>query len=379
MEPRLYSISEEGDVLNFTLQGLHVSLSNAIRRTLLTDIPVLAIRTETYETNQCQIDVNTGRLHNEIIKQRLSSIPIHSKKFHDDEDGKALPGNYQLALHVKNDSQNVRYITTEDFHIKEKDADKILSRDQQQILFPDLFPKDPYTQCYIDFARLRPKLGEGLAGEEIKLTADFSMATAKENSMFNVVSKCSYGNSPDQAKANQVWDAQERKLKDEGQTNQEIKFQKQNFFLLDAQRHYLENSFDFVIQTLGIYDNRELIRKACIVLQNKFIDFIQNLDADMVAIHFSETTMENCYDIVLENEDYTMGKCMEYMIYTKFYEGTKILNFCGFKKFHPHDNDSKLRMGFEKKADKTSVKKCLREACVDIQEVFKKIFALFKA
>ena len=68
MEPRLHSISEEGDVLNFTLQGLHVSFSNAIRRTLLSDIPVLAIRTETYETNQCQIDVNTGRLHNEIIK-----------------------------------------------------------------------------------------------------------------------------------------------------------------------------------------------------------------------------------------------------------------------------------------------------------------------
>lgn len=379
MEPRLHSISEEGDVLNFTLQGLHVSFANAVRRTLLSDIPIIAIRTETYETNQCQIETNTGRLHNEIIKQRLSCIPIHSKKLHDDEDGKALPGNYQLAVHIKNDSQNVRYVTTEDFHIKEKDAEKILSRDEQQKRFSDLFPKDPYTQCYIDFARLRPKLGEGLEGEELKLTADFSIATSKENSMFNVVSKCSYGNTLDQARGHEVWEAQEAKLKEEGQTGQEIKFQKQNFFLLDAQRYYVENSFDFILQTLGIYENRELVRKACIVLQNKFIDLIQNLDADLVSIQLSETTMENCYDVILENEDYTMGKCIEYMIYTKFYEGTKILDFCGFKKFHPHDKNSKLRIGFEKKADKTSVKQCLREACVDIQEIFKKIFALFKA
>jgi DNA-directed RNA polymerase subunit L len=88
--------------------------------------------------------------------------------------------------------------------------------------------------------------------------------------------------------------------------------------------------------------------------------------------------MENCFDVVLENEDYTMGKCIEYMVYTKFYEGTKLMNFCGFKKYHPHDKNSKLRVAFEKTADKTTVKQCLREACVDIQEIFKKIYKLFK-
>lgn len=378
MEPRLHSIYEEGDILHFTLQGLPVSFANAVRRTLLSDIPIVAIRTETHETNQCNIHTNTGRLHNEIMKQRISCIPIHTKKLQDDEDGKALPGNYQLAVHVKNDSQNLRYVTTEDFHIKEKDADKILSRDEQQRRFPDLFPKNQLTQSYIDFARLRPKLGEGLEGEEIHLTADFSIVTAKESSMFNVASKCSYGNTKDEEKVQTVWDLQERKLKEEGQSNQEIKFQRQNFMVLDAQRHFVPNSFDFLLQSLGVYDNKELVRKACVVLQNKFIDLIQDLDADIVSILRSETTMENCFDMVLENEDYTMGKCIEYMVYTKFYEGTKLMNFCGFKKYHPHDKNSKLRVAFEKTADKTTVKQCLREACVDIQEIFKKIYKLFK-
>jgi len=378
MEPRLQSISEEGDILRFTLHDIDVCFANAIRRTLLSDIPVIAIRTETYETNQCEIHTNTGRLHNEIMKQRLSSIPIHSKKLQDDEDGKALPNHYQLEVYVKNDSPNVRYVTTEDFHIKEKDGEKPLTRDEQQRLFPDLFPKDTQTQSYIDFARLRPKLGDGLEGEELHLTADFSIATAKENSMFNVVSKCSYGNTRDEAKVTQAWEQQEQKLRQEGETEDDIRFQKKNYMLLDAQRQYKKNSFDFILQTIGIYENRELIRKACIVLQNKFIDFIQNLDSDIVPIQLSETTMENCYDMVLEDEDYTMGRCIQYMVYNKYFENSKVLSFCGFKKFHPHDKNSKLRLAFVNKSDKSRVKECVRESCVIIQEVFKKVFAMFK-
>ena len=43
----------------------------------------------------------------------------------------------------------------------------------------------------------------------------------------------------------------------------------------------------------------------------------------------SENTIENCYDIILENEDYTMGKVIEYILYEKREE---IASYCGFKK-----------------------------------------------
>jgi hypothetical protein len=36
--------------------------------------------------------------------------------------------------------------------------------------------------------------------------------------------------------------------------------------------------------------------------------------------------MVNCYDVILENEDYTLGKAVEYMLYTKFYEGLQTLS-----------------------------------------------------
>ena len=77
MNPTLSNISEEGDVYKFTLSQLNVSLANAIRRTIISDIPTTVIYTDTSSVGQCNISVNTTRLHNEILKQRLSCIPIH--------------------------------------------------------------------------------------------------------------------------------------------------------------------------------------------------------------------------------------------------------------------------------------------------------------
>ena len=48
----------------------------ALRRTILSDIPVVVFRTSPEEENNCIIDKNTTRFNNEIVKQRLSCIPI---------------------------------------------------------------------------------------------------------------------------------------------------------------------------------------------------------------------------------------------------------------------------------------------------------------
>jgi DNA-directed RNA polymerase subunit L len=376
MQPALQQFSEEGDVLRFTLHGVNVCFANAIRRTILSDIPTVVIHTETHETNQCNISRNTGRLHNEILKQRLSCIPIHTTLLRDTEDQKALPGNYSLVLDVKNDTDNTLFVTSGDFRLKDKTTNTVLSKEEMDKRFPGLFPMNTKTQSYIDFARLRAKMSDELPGEELSLVADFSVSTAKHSSMYNVVSKCAYGNTQDTAKSTAAWDSHEAKLRTEGETDVDIKFQKENFRILDAQRHFIPNSFDFVLQTLGVYENKDLVRKSCAVLQNKLIDIIQGIDS--MPIFVSETTMENCFDIRLENEDYTIGKVIEYIMYTKFYEGDKTLTFCGFKKFHPHDAESTVRIAFDKKSDLSRVRQYLKEVCVDGQQVFKDIHGLFK-
>ena len=379
MEPALKDFSEDQDVLRFTLHGVEVCFANALRRTILSDIPVIVIKTDNFENNQCTIKENTGRLHNEIVKQRLSCIPIHSTVLRDSESEKALPGNYSLVVDVENNTENIIFVTTEDFQLRDNNNDgKILSKDEMDKVFPGLFPKNVQTQSYIDFIRLRPKIGNDVSGEKISLTAEFSISTAKENSMYNVVSKCSYGNTQDKSKISNVWDKMEEKMRSEGETTADIQFQKENFRLLDAQRHFIDNSFDFVIQTIGIYDNKDIVRKACAVLQNKFIDMVEIIDAGELPVYISETTMDHCYDIHLEGEDYTVGKILEYVLYSKYYEKEKTLTYCGFKKYHPHDEHSVIRLAYVDKQDKSVVNHYFRESCVDIQDVFKNIYKMFK-
>ena len=197
-------------------------------------------------------------------------------------------------------------------------------------------------------------------------------------SMYNVVSKCSYGNTPDKEKASSVWDKLESKLLTEGESKEDIKFKKENFRILDSQRYFVENSFDFIVESLGIYDNKDIIRKACSVLQNKIIDIVQLIDSGIMPVYTSETTIEHCYDIHLEEEDYTIGKIIEYLIYTKYYEKQKTLSYCGFKKFHPHDTKAIIRLAFNDKKDKSIVNQYLRDVCVDAQQIFKDIHGLFK-
>jgi DNA-directed RNA polymerase alpha subunit len=76
MGSKVTDIKEEDGLLSFTISNIDVSYVNGIRRTILSDIPVVVFKTTPYEENKCNIFINTSRLNNEIVKQRLSCIPI---------------------------------------------------------------------------------------------------------------------------------------------------------------------------------------------------------------------------------------------------------------------------------------------------------------
>lgn len=367
MNPVISNSIEEGDVYKFTLSNVNVSLANAIRRTILSEIQTVVIRTETYQDNQCNITINTSRMHNEIIKQRLSCIPIHIT------DLNTLPDKYILEVDVKNETENIIYVTTEDFKIKNKMNGNYLTKEETH----KIFPPNIKTNSYIDFVRLRPRISDTIPGEQLKLTAEFSISNAKQNSMFNVVSKCAYGNTPDSEKIIEEWNDIEAKLRSTGddgaQKNKEIEFQKKNFYILDAQRRYIPDSFDFVIQTIGVFENKDILKMALTILHNKFAEFMKNLESDIVSILNSETTMDYCYDIIIEDEDYTMGKVIEFILYDHYYMGEKTIDYCGFKKFHPHDNRSTIRIAFTQPSDKSMVKQYLFVTCKKSTEIFHQI------
>ena len=49
MNPKIENVEESNNVLRFRLSGVNVSLSNALRRTIISDIPTVVFKTSPYE------------------------------------------------------------------------------------------------------------------------------------------------------------------------------------------------------------------------------------------------------------------------------------------------------------------------------------------
>jgi len=365
-KPQLSAISEEAGVYRFTLSDVPTCIANGIRRTILSDIPITIIPTENYKDNLCHIEVNTSRMHNEILKQRLSCIPIHT------QDLEALPGKYILELDVTNDTDTAIYVTTADFRIKNKENDNYLAQSE----VTKLFPPNEYTNHYIEFVRLRPKISDTIPGEQISLTAEFAVGSARVNSMYNVVSKCAYANTIDMKEVANIWEEKEKDLIAKEATREEIAYQKRDFMMLDAQRIFIANSFDFVIQSIGIYENNRIVKLACSEMAKQLASIIEQTDSDILLITTSPTTMDFCFDVTVEF-DYTIGHILERFIYDDHFEGDKTVAFCGFKKMHPHYSDSVLRIAFSENRDKLYVKPYVKEAAIKAQEMLREIHGLF--
>ena len=379
---------EDNGVLHLQLSNIHVSFVNALRRTILSDIPIVVIRTETFDTNQCTIQTNTSRFHNEIVKQRLSTIPIYT------QDLDTFPTKYRLIVKAKNESDHeMLWVTTDDFQLQDKENEQFLDPMETR----KIFPHDAKTDRPIDFLRLRPTIGTTINGEEINLQAEFSVATAKENGMYNVVSKCAYFNVINPEARDNLWALHLQNYKNEGLTEEEIEFEKKNFNYLDAYRCYKTddngdpNEFEFVIQSLGIYSNYQIAFLACQILIQKCKTFANDVESQVVPIHESKqsrdlnytsitvSSIENSYDIILEEEDYTMGHLLCHVLYTLFYKEDQELTYVGFKKYHPHDDYSVLRMAFKDNGNAILLaKQYLIVACTQAVNVISTIQSKFK-
>jgi len=355
INPRVDIISKiDDDELKFSLSGVNVSIANALRRIILSEIPIVVFRVSPSDKNKCTIIANTCGLNNEIVKHRLSCIPIHIK----DVDDFPLK-NYMLELHVQNNTDTNIYVTTKDFVIKDLITGKPLPENKTR----EIFPADDLTGDFIDFVRLKAKLAEEIQGKIIHLTCEFDIGTAKEDAAYNVVSTCAYGNTIDDAVQEAKLAQLKQKWKDEGKKESEIEFEATNWKLLEGKRIFKKDSFDFVIQSIGIYTNAELLILACKVMIEKLQNLNSNIEKDQVEIKIAESTIPNCYDIKLENEDYTIGKVIEYFMLSSFYE-KGVLTYCGFKMLHPHDTYSLIRVAYKEPIVIDSIKNDLK-TCVE--------------
>ena len=145
MEPVVSKISSSNKNLTFTLSGVNHSIANAIRRTIVSDIPTVIFRTTPYTENKATFIKNTTKYHNEILKGRLSNIPVHFKMSNlEDFYGielsyvdnllktRKILENYLLEVNVNNTTDSMITVSTGDFKIFDNDIKT--SNQQKRVL-----------------------------------------------------------------------------------------------------------------------------------------------------------------------------------------------------------------------------------------------------
>ena len=397
--------------LTFTLENCNVSIANAVRRIILSDINTYVFKTFPHAENRANFTVNTTRLHNELLKQRLGCIPIHH--VHTMEGFQNDYKNYVVEVDVKNESDTIRYVTTEDFKVKraknlEKtggshDDDEVVYEYLSESTIRKIFPPDSISGEYIEFARLLPKLSSNVpCGEALAFTCTIEISNAKFDGMYNVAHTCSYCCTPDEKEIEKQWKAKEKSLREGFESGsvsasassvaEQLASAKKNWELLEAQRTFIPDSFDFVIETVGVYTNVQLVTKSCDIMIKK----CEKLLADMEHSSSNEgggsnndsvsiiepanelTTMKNAFRINLIGEDYTLGKVIEFLLFSNYYDKPDgIVSFCGFKKPHPHALDSFILLAFKEETELSKVQEYVSKAVSECISIFKSLFESF--
>jgi DNA-directed RNA polymerase subunit L len=361
MEPVISKISEANNILTFTLSNVNVSIANGLRR-IVSEIPAVIFRTTPHERNNANFEINTTRMNNELLKQRLSCIPIYA-------DIDFPVKDYILVVDKQNKTNTVDYVTTADFTVVDLKTNQV-----DKNLTAKLFPPNPLTGDYPELVRLLPRVSENIEGERIQLKCKFDIGTAKEDSSFNVSSSCVYSNTVDPVKIKEAWAEKKTELMKTLNAT-EIAFIEKDWHLLDAKRHFLLDSFDFVVETVGPLTNMAIITKAAKLMLDKLTRLQETIQGEPAVVSVSETTIPNSFDIILKGEDYTLGKVIEYVLYDLHYN--KTLSYCGFRKPHPHIDESIIRLGFKSPTDKVSVISYIVNAATEAMRIYAKIKQVF--
>lgn len=352
--PEVTNYRNEDEMLLFTLKNTNVSIANGLRRTILSDVPTVVFRTFPYKKNLADFKVNTSQLNNEILKQRLSCIPVHIV------NDKFDINNLEVIVDKKNTTNDMMYVTTKDFKVKDLATDKFVTEEVRDTMFPP----NKITGDYIIFARLRPKISNELLAEELSLRAKLTYGNAKESGAFNVVSICTYQYTPDLVRQDEIM---KEKFDDveqtDGEENKDIESEKLNWKNHDSERVYIEDSFDMKVKTIGVFKNEIIVKKACDIIINKLKSIKKEIMDNELKVEKSISTIPNSFDITLKNEDYTIGKIIEYILFKNYFQSGEI-TYSGFRKNHPHDPDSIIRVAFdETEIEKTKIYNMIDNCC----------------
>ena len=354
----------------FKVKDVDVSILNAIRRVILAEIENVAFEFKPFNTGdeqKIQIITNTCPLHNEIIEQRLSMLPINlnvNEILDFDEN------NYKFVINKKNETNTLMNVTTDDIEIFDNNNKKYDDKFTKRV-----FPKNKYSGDHILITKLKPNLINIKDGNEINIEMKATKDKAQNYSGFGYVSQCVYYNIVDEKKAEKELKKRlEQFEKDNNPTKEEKESFINDFNNLDRDRYFHKNDFDepnyfeYMIESECLTSPEYLFYKALTILDNKLQNVISKITDDSFTFEYVDNS-KNMYDIKIENEKHTLGNLIQALFYNIFIrkDNKEVIEYIGYNCPHPLDNNMLIKIKFKNDESNENIKKIFIDGLEDIQ------------
>tara|TARA_E500000178_G_scaffold348984_2_gene405057 strand:- start:716 stop:1705 length:990 start_codon:yes stop_codon:yes gene_type:complete len=270
--------------LNFVGDNVNHIITNSLKRTIQTDIPIFAF-------NNFDITSNTSVFNNNYLKGHIQNIPVwgiennieeyvEKKKVENEDEFSETTGiiNDDIDLNIdKNvDFSSINKLTMYvDFKNTTEEIVTVTTNDCK-FYYKQGMIKSPYKNP-VQIVKLQP-------GQEIKLSAKAELGTEEISEIFSATSACYF---------------------------------KEN----------KNNDYDFIVESIGQISEKRIIELSLKKIKKKLINFNQSLPKN--------NGLEGT--IVVDNEDHTLGNIISFGM-----QNHSAVQFCGYNTPHPLNKQIKF-------------------------------------
>ena len=359
------NVEIKNNTLTFELNGsdeygLDKSIVNSLRRTLLSEIPVIAFRIEEGSDVDIIMELNNTSLHNEFLKHRLSMIPIYL-------DPETYENQYLFYLNVKHDSSYpFKFVTTDDIkiyplkkgvNITEKVSldnydfqNPLSTNEHKQIFRPFKFKEKEYG---ILITELKSTNVDGQFQELICYGVP-SISDGREKASWKAVSDSIYSFKPNEDLFLKVANdkAGIKNIIDEEERNSFI----ESLRLSEGERYFFRdnnneaNQYNFTVTSVHYKSSKELFIQANELMIDKLSlvkqHFINTTTGESTSIIIEPSINDDNYIIKICGQNDTLGNVLQSHIVNHHIVNDSLLNFCGYKKSHPLEEYISIYIGF---------------------------------
>tara|TARA_Y100000996_G_scaffold410494_1_gene392973 strand:- start:160 stop:1395 length:1236 start_codon:yes stop_codon:yes gene_type:complete len=373
--------------------GLHPSVVNSIRRTLLSDIPTLGFRTQ-MGNKDIIITKNNTSLHNEFLEQRIALIPLYI-----DPDTYSKQYLFHLNIVDNNSPEPLMKITSKDFNIyplkkgidieelnKQNDIDvskydlesPISYKEKVKIFRPYKYNGEEY---FIPITEI--KKSSSTIKQELEVWAIPRVSAAYEDASWQAVSCATYSFKKNDELFKKI--LAEKLLVNEVEEENRDEYIKM-LTISESERYFHRDKetnpywYDFKIESGHFNTPKELFMKACQIIIDQ-LDALKNEFPKLVSMEEEESIMKltfknNIYTLEINQTDDTMGNILQTYISMNLLDESEF-EVCGYKNVHPLESITQFNISLKNKIEDKDVQykvalliDLFNQACVDLINIY---------